>query len=767
MITSYDVVARDLETARAHRLGPADPGRGTGREEPRDQTPPRASADPAAPCAGAHRDAHRELARRALGDHGPRQPRAARLATGVRAHVRAPDRGRPRRARARAAAGLVGPFLLRRAKDAPEVELELPPITIAKQPCLLTVEQASLYRATVDRWMPRIEEHERQFDRRGAVLAMLGQLKQVCNHPELVLPSGRPLEGPLREARAARRAPPRRAGRRPFPRLHPVPRLRPSRAAPRRAARRRGRLLPRRAHGARTGRPRRAVRVWNRPEILVVSLRAGGRGLNLPAANHVFHFDRWWNPAVEQQATDRVHRFGQRKHVYVTSLVCTATVEERIDQLLDTKRELAEQVIVGPCRRLARGARSRHAPLRRRARARGDRGGGMTARLLEDGAPLSVGGLEERIGAGPWARWLASAAVPDESTLARSAGAARAYRRRERRGDRRRLDHGAGDRLDRERATPCRSPPSRSRRRRGTQQSARSAVVHRSRQPAAGEAQSVQLAHLLETRFGARFAPSARELRRSCTCPDDEPLGACKHVAALAFVVADAIDRDPTLFLLLARLPARRAGAHGSLAGGRRSPSPGRCARSRTAPCSGASAAAASGSAASTSRTRSSGHTTRSPRRGRAGHDPAMEQRLSLVTLGVRDLTRARGFYEAMGWRTGAAPTTTSCSSRPGAWSSRSGARRARRGQRRDRRRRLGRCDARLQRRVTGRGRRGDRGGRARRGRRSGASRAKTFWGGYSGVFVDPDGHPWEIAHNPRWTLARTGRPRSRASRAR
>ena len=67
---------------------------------------------------------------------------------------------------------------------------------------------------------------------------------------------------------------------------------------------------------------------------------------------------------------------------------------------------------------------------------------------------------------------------------------------------------------------------------------------------AAGEAQSVQLAHVLETRFGARLAPSARELRRSCTCPDDEPLGACKHVAALAFVVADAIDRDPSLFLL-------------------------------------------------------------------------------------------------------------------------------------------------------------------------------------------------------------------------
>ena len=211
---------------------------------------------------------------------------------------------------------------------------------------MLTVEQASLYRATVDRWMPRIEEHERRFDRRGAVLAMLGQLKQVCNHPELVLPSGRPLagrSGKLERLVELLSAVPK--GDRSS--LHPVPRLRPPRAAPRRAARRRGRLLPRRAHGTRAGRPRRAVESGTGPEILVVSLRAGGRGLNLPAANHVFHFDRWWNPAVEQQATDRVHRFGQRKHVYVTSLVCTATVEERIDQLLDAKRELAEQVIAG------------------------------------------------------------------------------------------------------------------------------------------------------------------------------------------------------------------------------------------------------------------------------------------------------------------------------------------------------------------------------------------------------------------------------------
>ncbi len=81
------------------------------------------------------------------------------------------------------------------------------------------------------------------------------------------------------------------------------------------------------------------------PSLLVISIRAGGRGLNLPAANHVFHFDRWWNPAVEQQATDRVYRLGQHKPVFVHSLICLGTLEERIDRLLESKRELAEKVV--------------------------------------------------------------------------------------------------------------------------------------------------------------------------------------------------------------------------------------------------------------------------------------------------------------------------------------------------------------------------------------------------------------------------------------
>ena len=243
---------------------------------------------------------------------------------------------------------VVGPFVLRRTKDAPEVELDLPPITITKVPCLLTVEQAGLYQATVDRWMPRIEEHERRFDRRGAVLAMLGQLKQVCNHPEIVVPTGRPLEGRsgklerlvqlLQDVPADDKA-------LVFTQYPGFDRLAPHLAE--RLGRDVGFFHGGLSAGARDDLLARFDSV-DGPSLLVVSLRAGGRGLNLPAANHVAHFDRWWNPAVEQQATDRVHRLGQRKHVHVSSLICTATVEERIDELLEAKRELAEQVIAAP-----------------------------------------------------------------------------------------------------------------------------------------------------------------------------------------------------------------------------------------------------------------------------------------------------------------------------------------------------------------------------------------------------------------------------------
>ncbi len=239
----------------------------------------------------------------------------------------------------------VQPFVLRRAKDAPEVDLELPPIDVRREYCVLTTEQASLYRATIDRWMPRIEQHERSFDRRGAVLAMLSQLKQVCNHPEMVVSTGMPLtgrSGKLDRLEELLRAVPLDDKALVFTQYPGFERLVTHLADTLDTevgffhgglgARRREELLA--SFDDPTG-----------PRVMVISIRAGGRGLNLPAANHVFHFDRWWNPAVEQQATDRVYRFGQRKPVFVSSLICKATLEERIDELLESKRELADRVV--------------------------------------------------------------------------------------------------------------------------------------------------------------------------------------------------------------------------------------------------------------------------------------------------------------------------------------------------------------------------------------------------------------------------------------
>jgi SNF2 family DNA or RNA helicase len=176
---------------------------------------------------------------------------------------------------------------------------------------------------------------------------MLGHLKQVCNHPEMLVRSDRPLDG--RSGKLERlisllsEVPPddkslvfTQYTR--FDRLVPHLRERLSNEVEffhgHLNARQREELLA-------------AFADEGGPQVLVVSLRAGGRGLNLPAANHVFHFDRWWNPAVEQQATDRAHRLGQHKPVFVHSLICVGTLEERIDALLDSKRELVEKVMAG------------------------------------------------------------------------------------------------------------------------------------------------------------------------------------------------------------------------------------------------------------------------------------------------------------------------------------------------------------------------------------------------------------------------------------
>jgi hypothetical protein len=174
----------------------------------------------------------------------------------------------------------------------------------------------------------------------------------------------------------------------------------------------------------------------------------------------------------------------------------------------------------------------------------------VTQRMLDDGAPVVVAGDGDRIGSGPWARLLASAAVPDESSHRSERG-----RRLAREGAVSRITVGEGSIEARvtgstgnEYDVSLSAAPVPAQAWKATARAVRGRPGLEA--AAAGEVQSVQLAHLVETRFGAHFAPSAGQIRRRCTCPDSEPVGACKHVAAVAFAVADAIDRDPSLFLL-------------------------------------------------------------------------------------------------------------------------------------------------------------------------------------------------------------------------
>jgi SNF2 family DNA or RNA helicase len=176
---------------------------------------------------------------------------------------------------------------------------------------------------------------------------MLGALKQVCNHPEMVLHEGGELAG--------------RSGKleRLVELLHEVPERDKALVFTQytsfiglveHLAERLGKRVDFFHGGLNASQREELLEAFaspGGPGVLVVSLRAGGRGLNLPAANHVFHFDRWWNPAVEQQATDRAHRLGQQKPVWVHSLITTGTLEERIDLLLESKRELVAKVMAG------------------------------------------------------------------------------------------------------------------------------------------------------------------------------------------------------------------------------------------------------------------------------------------------------------------------------------------------------------------------------------------------------------------------------------
>ena len=244
---------------------------------------------------------------------------------------------------------LVKPFVLRRLKTDPRVIRDLPEKNEMKVYCSLTREQATLYQAVVRESLKQIDRSD-GMGRRGEILATLTRLKQVCNHPAHYLGDGSRLEN--------------RSGK--LTRLSEM--LEEVMAEGDQALvftqyAKMGALLQQHLreilstevlflHGG--------VPAWKRekiisrfqddeagPSIFVLSLKAGGFGLNLTRARHVFHFDRWWNPAVENQATDRVFRIGQTRPVAVYKYVCAGTVEEKIDELIESKKELAGQVIRG------------------------------------------------------------------------------------------------------------------------------------------------------------------------------------------------------------------------------------------------------------------------------------------------------------------------------------------------------------------------------------------------------------------------------------
>ncbi|MEU8246868.1 DEAD/DEAH box helicase [Nonomuraea sp. NPDC048916] len=242
-------------------------------------------------------------------------------------------------------ARLVGPFLLRRRKSDPGVAPELPPKTETDRPVALTTEQAGLYEAVVREIMARIED-ARGMARRGLIVKLLTGLKQICNHP----------------AQYLHEAAPRLAGR--SGKLELLDELVDTILAEDGAVLvftqyvAMARLLDRHltARGVATqllhggtpvARREEMVRRFQdgRAPVFLLSLKAAGTGLNLTRADHVIHYDRWWNPAVEDQATDRAHRIGQSRPVQVHRLIAEGTIEDRIAAMLAAKRSLAESVL--------------------------------------------------------------------------------------------------------------------------------------------------------------------------------------------------------------------------------------------------------------------------------------------------------------------------------------------------------------------------------------------------------------------------------------
>jgi len=249
---------------------------------------------------------------------------------------------------------LVQPFILRRLKTDRNIIQDLPEKQEMNVFCGLSPQQAQLYQELVDASLAEIDEAE-GLQRRGLILGLLVKLKQVCNHPQQYLKQAKlteprlsgkllrlqeMLEEVLSEGNGAAGS-----GRaliftqfaewgkllQPYLEKHLGREILFLYGSTKK--KQREEMVDRFQHDPQG------------PPIMILSIKAGGVGLNLTRANHVFHFDRWWNPAVENQATDRVFRIGQKRNVQVHKFICSGTLEEKIHDIIESKKQLAEQVV--------------------------------------------------------------------------------------------------------------------------------------------------------------------------------------------------------------------------------------------------------------------------------------------------------------------------------------------------------------------------------------------------------------------------------------
>ncbi|ASC70536.1 type III restriction endonuclease subunit R [Halomicronema hongdechloris C2206] len=243
---------------------------------------------------------------------------------------------------------LVRPFILRRLKTDRSIIADLPEKQEMTVFCGLSSEQAALYQQVVEDSMASLEETD-GIQRHGLILALLTKLKQICNHPAQFLQESAPVQ-PARSGKLQRldemleeviSAGDRTLIFTQFAEMGKQLRTHLERQFGQEALF----LYGSTSKAQREAMVDRFQHDPDAPRLFILSLKAGGVGLNLTRANHVFHFDRWWNPAVENQATDRVFRIGQTQTVQVHKFVCTGTLEERIHEMIESKQTLSEQVV--------------------------------------------------------------------------------------------------------------------------------------------------------------------------------------------------------------------------------------------------------------------------------------------------------------------------------------------------------------------------------------------------------------------------------------